>query len=91
MGCYETFYAPCPNCGANWESQSKLGACELREVRIGDIAPEFDDGKFQAKSDCFKCEIYPVIVIEGGKFVRVEMPSGRVPKEGLFGEVSPKY
>lgn len=87
MGLYDTLFFLCPYCQESTSSQSKLGECLLRSVKIGDLfAYRFIDVRLLLKNPCESCGKKIVAVFDKGKFVSVERKGLENLREKPFGD-----
>lgn len=94
MSTYETFVAPCPHCGKETGTQSKLGQCAMKTCRLDDEVSGFGYyHSFNAKEPCVECDQPLAVKIvteeEGGTvkawFRGLVKPDPNWETEGYFG------
>lgn len=39
MGCFDTIFVPCPDCGQKEEAQTKAGDCSMKIYKLEDAPP----------------------------------------------------
>jgi uncharacterized Zn finger protein len=57
MGCFDSFYHPCPKCGADVEWTTRAGSCGMHEYRLyADPPPPVVAGDLDGRTArCGKC------------------------------------
>jgi len=88
MGLYDDIMGECPYCHAEYYAQTKLGACGMREWRVGSKT-DLPDGRIVLKDEC-ECGNQPVAIVKDGVITALEK---RGPKrtgdilEGAWGSM----
>lgn len=85
MGMFDTFVGKCPNCGADYECQTKQFDCLTYNFEVGaKIASDSTNMRLGLKWPCNACQCEPVALIEKGRFVGL-LKEGADKKEGCWG------
>jgi hypothetical protein len=88
MGMFDTIDYKCINCESNTYSQTKLGACFLDKIKVGEI---FLDDKITMnlimKDECESCKLQNCIEIVNGKIISIIPLNKATHKEICFGNL----
>ena len=84
MGCFDTIYYKCAECGEETSSQTKLGEGLLEVWEVGETTT-LPDGIFVLKDSCTNCGATNAIEVREGVFVRVASKEEAHGVEGRWG------